>query len=181
MSKLYIIEGPDCSGKTSLAKFICRVKPAAYFHASGAKSLHLAMLDYHLSIIESAKVTLEMGINVVLDRLWPSEYVYGQVLRSHVSDRVYDFQKVLVALEDLHPTYVWCCDDLIHTRHQEQADPDHPYDVSEFSTIVAEYRDLAEDWGCLASPICVSTQRCVNYSIIDHGNDLKKFVEENLP
>jgi len=86
MKRLFIIEGPDCSGKTTLAKRIAMMRNAMYIHATGSGKLFAAMLDYHLSIVKNASINLSNGHDVVLDRLWPSEYVYGQIQRPTLSN-----------------------------------------------------------------------------------------------
>lgn len=165
--KLYIVEGPDCSGKTSLAKFIARAKGAIYWHSSGAKSLHLSMWDYHASIIDSIVVNLRNDRSVVLDRHWPSELCYGTVLRPHVMAR-YDFKKMLLKLVAHAPIYIFCGDEHVQERHSAEKNMDHPYDASTFAAICQEYRRLEEEF--LGDKW--------HYSITEHGADMASFVKE---
>lgn len=179
---LFIIEGPDCSGKSSLAAFICQKYGAAYMHASGAKPLHSAMEAYHLSLIESARKTLSFGVSVVMDRLWPSEYCYGEILRPGMLCK-YDFTKVLIALHDLKPVYVFCGDPQNTIRHGANMDPDHPYRAEQFLQICSEYAGLEAD---LRRPDTAKTLlngkipmefNVWHYSILDHGSNMSEFVE----
>lgn len=165
MSKLFIVEGPDCSGKTSLCRAICRARNAVYLHASGKKSLHQAMLDYHLSLIEVARENMNLGHDVVFDRLWVSEYVYGRVLRLNVTNHVYDYNKIFEKLDPLEPIHIFCMDTDVITRHHEQNDEDHPYDDFVFSQIVGKYRDFV-----LSHP---PSGRWCEYSILENGSSIK--------
>lgn len=184
MSKLYIVEGPDCSGKTSLCMGISHIMGAAYMHASGDKCFHTCMLQYHMSIIRSAKKTLQNGISVVLDRLWPSEYVYGQVLRPSVSERFYDFPQIFEALKDLDVTYIFCGDDEVIERHRQQRDDDHPYSDSQFQVIVDAYKMLEEEMVSelpipLLQGMPAKKFNVKHYSIKEHGQDPATFICAN--
>jgi len=143
--RLFIIEGPDCSGKSTLTKHIAIQKDAIYIHASGAKSLQPAMQDYHESLLSIAAQNLEMGRNVVMDRFWPSEVVYGQALRPGLHGQVYDTDKIILMLEPHDVSYVFCDDPEVMKRHAEEQDPNHPYDQVQFGAIVTGYLKLADE------------------------------------
>lgn len=75
---IFIFEGPDCVGKTTLAKTVARKCNGVYIHSTykfrGKMWLyHLAQLRKSLRIAEKRPV--------ILDRWWPSEVVYGNVYR----------------------------------------------------------------------------------------------------
>lgn len=143
--RLFIVEGPDCSGKTTLAKHLAVQKEAVYLHASGAKSLHEAMQDYHESLLAIAKANLAMGRNVVMDRFWPSEVVYGQALRPATHTLLYDVDKIIAMLEGHDVIYIFCDDPEVLQRHASQQDPDHPYDSPTFGRIVVNYLQLHQE------------------------------------
>lgn len=75
---VYVIEGPDCSGKTTLANELAR--------ALGAKQIHLtyrwrSRMDlYHRWAYEKVQA-LRKQQPVILDRWWPSEVVYAKAFR----------------------------------------------------------------------------------------------------
>jgi thymidylate kinase len=164
--QLFIIEGPDSTGKSSLAKFIALKRKAVYSHASGKKSLHFAMLDYHVNMIENANVNLSNGHDVVFDRHWPSEWCYGQVLRKHVSDRYYDFGVIDQLLRNIFPIYIFCESHESFKRHaMSHDDTDHKYQKEQYVQICGEYNMLAEK----IKPF--------RYSIEEHGTDMGKFLE----
>lgn len=142
MPKLIIIEGPDCSGKSTLAKHTAIQLNACYIHSTGAKTLHAGMHDYHKSQLQNAEVNLLQGKNVVMDRLWPSELVYGQILRPAMSDKIYDFVEILALVSTLNPVYVFCDDEDVVVRHERNRNLDHPYSNGQFQRIVEGYRSL---------------------------------------
>lgn len=168
MSNLFIVEGPDATGKTSLAKFIALKQNAVYFHAAGKKSLHLAMLEYHVNMIENAVVNLANGHDVVFDRHWPSEWCYGQVLRKHISDRYYNFGMIDHLLRDIAPIYIFCHSDESFKRMAMSHDgQDHRYSKSDYVQIYGEYNQLA-----------MTVAKVHRYSIEEHGSSMQKFLAE---
>lgn len=178
--KLIIVEGADCTGKTSLAKFIARRLNMIYLHASGHKSLHPGMLAYHLELIKSVEFNVSLGRAVVMDRLWPSEWCYGRVLRAHVSEH-YKYDRVWKALAPLRPTYIFCFSDKAHDRQIADPDNDHTYDSSEYSMIYGEYRALYTDMTVSRRlKIDQNETTILNYSIESMGADLAGFCERNL-
>lgn len=185
MNRLFIVEGPDCSGKSTFAKHLATQRNATYIHASGAKSLHTAMQDYHKSLLSDAKVNL-LNRDVVMDRFWPSELVYGQIFRPHMSDRVYDFVEILPLVATLNPTYIFCDDPEVENRHAKQQDQDHPYNAVQFAMVVDSYRKLTVEmmdmpalpnlWHPRTPPSEMKFD-VRRYSLLDHGDKMGTFVD----
>jgi thymidylate kinase len=171
--RLFIIEGPDCSGKSTLARHIAVQKDAVYIHASGAKSLHQAMQEYHESLFAIAAQNLEMGRNVVMDRFWPSEVVYGQALRPGLHERIYDADKFQILLSARDVSYVFCNDPEVETRHAAQQDPDHPYDPDQFAKIVKAYDALTKEMMESVEPHFHVRQ----YDVTVYGDQMGTFVD----
>lgn len=73
---IFIIEGPDGSGKTTLAQKLSKQTGYPVVHRSQPKSEEekLQMLQGYVDAIEAGK-------NVIFDRCWYSEMAYGPVMR----------------------------------------------------------------------------------------------------
>jgi len=174
MSKLIIVEGADCTGKSTLAKFIARELRAAYFHAVGKKNLHQGMTEYHVNMVENALVCLDVSdMNVVFDRHWPSEVVYGQILRVAMHDRYYEIHKVLHMLDMVKPThelhYIFCTSNEAHNR-QMVDQTDHPYTSEEFAQIYGEYE-------ALRSRLPQNEFNVHYYHLETHGSDIHGYLK----
>ncbi len=82
MSRVWIVEGPDGSGKSTLAQALARETQGVLVHhgsylRAGAPDLEAI---YQLSMTPA----LHGHADVVLDRCWLSEPIYGAVMRSGV-------------------------------------------------------------------------------------------------
>lgn len=100
---IYLLEGPDGVGKTTLAKEIASQKGAHIIHSSYNK--YWDIKKYHEMIIKQALDFNEKGIPVVLDRWVVSEFVYGTVFRGGPS---YDTSALLEKyIDKITPIYCW--------------------------------------------------------------------------
>lgn len=81
---IIIFEGPDNSGKTTIAKATAEKLHIPYFKYSviNKKNFLLGSPD---AILESSYYSLQLlahaKTDIIIDRHYPSEYVYGQVVR----------------------------------------------------------------------------------------------------
>lgn len=73
---IIIIEGPDGSGKTTLANLIAKQTGYPIIHRSQPKTEEEKKL-----MMESYLHTIKSGKNAIFDRCWYSEMVYGPVMR----------------------------------------------------------------------------------------------------
>ena len=79
MYPIYVLEGADAVGKTTLGKYMeANIPNAKYFHATYRfrNKMHI----YHHAVLEQALKAAETG-PVILDRWWPSEAIYAEVFR----------------------------------------------------------------------------------------------------
>ena len=80
MNNVIIIEGPDFSGKSTLAnKIMAKYRNHAYIHCAvtdDIKRLHESAFMNALALTE------EGGFTVIIDRLHYSELVYGSIFRN---------------------------------------------------------------------------------------------------
>jgi thymidylate kinase len=141
-NRLFIFEGPDAVGKTTLAIHLARHIKGLVWHMTCTKLLAPAMKDYQLNAIENARENLP-AMSVVFDRLWPSEICYGNVLRPA---SMVNLTPVRMETSKLDPVYVFCLDEKgaesAADRHESMQDPAHPYDRETYLQIYAEYEKL---------------------------------------
>ena len=73
---IIILEGPDGSGKTTLAEQIHKQTGYQLLHRTQPKSEEdkQRMMDEYIQVLKSGK-------NVIMDRCWYSEMVYGPIMR----------------------------------------------------------------------------------------------------
>lgn len=170
-SRLFIIEGPDCSGKTTLARHMAVQLGGTYLHASGHPALHAGMVEYHESILSAIEWNMahDRGGHVfILDRFWPSEFVYGREFRTHLVDR-YPFKEVQDRISKLGGKYVFCMDGHVGSRHAREHVPKNhvPYDGGQFSGVIIGYQALMSIMG--------TRPDYIHYDMTRDGADLVGF------
>lgn len=169
MPGLFIVEGADATGKTTLAKKLAAHLRGAYWHSDGNKELFPCMTAYQQSVIENAKYyLLERDMDVVIDRHWPSEYVYSRVFKRPL----FDHTKLQLQLRELGATYIYCMDEDSVERHEQNIDDAHPYDREQYLEIRKGYFELM-----MAN---VVNEHTVQYNLIRHGNSLPTFFKTHL-
>jgi thymidylate kinase len=146
MSKLFIVEGVDGSGKTTLAKKLTQLTRGVYLHASGRTDIHQCMQAYHHELLKTAEQNLDLGAPaVILDRHWPSELCYGAILRPH-HPYPYDAKGMVNLCHALGAVYIYCNGTAgIDEHHKTHAQSDHHYQQTELVKVNIEYAILFED------------------------------------
>lgn len=164
--RLLIIEGPDCSGKTTLAQFLAKQTHSLYWHMSGHPALHQAMTAYHWVSLESIEWNIKNGRSVVLDRSWPSEFVYGREFRPALVD-LFPFKNFQDKIAELHGKYIFCMDGEIESRFEKlHTSVNHKnYDRGQFCNIVQGYQVLMDHM--------LTRPDSRHYSILNHGRDMR--------
>lgn len=80
---IYIIEGPDGAGKTTLAEKIVKATPHARIVHFGAPATDAEAFNYWETYAKALEAVGE-GETVIIDRCWISDLVYGPVMRNRV-------------------------------------------------------------------------------------------------
>lgn len=101
-NKIYIIEGPDGTGKSTLANKIAEETKGHILHASYDKNWNIE--KYHFDLIDVA-FRLSKYQSVVLDRWAISEFVYGTVFRGGPS---YDTAGLIEDSMDDKIVWIYC-------------------------------------------------------------------------
>lgn len=76
---LIVLEGPDGAGKTTLAEHICNKYDGLYVHRTWSKTMDV--WEHHTEGLRIAHENYRDRL-VVVDRLFPSEMIYGKSLRN---------------------------------------------------------------------------------------------------
>ncbi len=147
--KLIILEGPDCSGKTTLAEQLMELG-FVYFHGThlGSSATIVQYARFHESMLADIKKNLEFGHNVVVDRHWPSHLCYnnsGGIDSFFTNEEGYAEgygKKMDEIVRSLGGMYVFCLTDKCLELHAANVDPDHPYDDGFFRQVYQRYKSL---------------------------------------
>ena len=136
--RLIICEGPDNCGKSTLARAIAYRYNAVYWRLTSGKGLseHDAMALYQQNALDNAEINIEQGRVVVLDRHWPSDQVYGPILRGRPS---LAWEPVEKRCQDLNALYIHCFRSNAVAEHAKRKDPDHPYEDEIYQRVVTQY------------------------------------------
>lgn len=147
--KLLILEGPDCSGKTTLAKYLSREFRAAYFKMTRTAELQgtLLMYDYMRTMQAAIQWNLQNGLMVVLDRCWISEYVYSRVMRETEFTywRAY-WPELDRHIQSMGGLYIFAERSGVIQAHRENVNHDHPYNDEDFRDITKAYIHFRKTW-----------------------------------
>lgn len=111
MCKIYIIEGADGTGKSTLAKFLANETKGHILHSSFNKDWDIE--DYHETIMDAA-VELSEWQDVIIDRWAVSEHVYGKVFRGGES---YNTSKLIEDHNSDDIVWIYCRNDNAVQNH----------------------------------------------------------------
>lgn len=115
---IFLLEGVDGVGKSTLANEIAKQTKGHILHASYNPNWNIEA--YHIDLIMSAG-RLAVYQPVVIDRWAPSEFVYGSVFRGKPS---YDVTAILDEFgDDLDMRFIYCRNDNAvknHTKHLKE-------------------------------------------------------------
>lgn len=143
-----VFEGPDATGKTTLALRMAMRFNGMYFHADFDEQLKDSIQSYHESILCNAHQNMALGLDVALDRHWPSEYAYSKVMRPDMWNqhmRINWFQKMYEACQRFKVFYVFCFDLAAPQRHLDSNKSDK-YTLDQYNAIVQAYEDWMREY-----------------------------------
>lgn len=169
---LFILEGPDAAGKSTLATNIADYTDGMVFRCTWNRELAGAIVAYFNSVLDNARECLARGRTMIIDRHWPSEWVYGSITRRGVVQPA-QFVELANRVRELDGTYVFCSDDVKYQveRHASMKNPDHPYEDDLYIRICAGYYHW---WGKLM----VGRAPVARYQLLHHGGNLQKFCHD---
>lgn len=100
---IYILEGADGCGKSTLANTIAEETKGHILHCSYSKDWNIH--EYHLDVFAAA-LSLSKYQDVIIDRWAPSEWVYGNVFRGKESYNVFTLIEAANTKADI--TWIMC-------------------------------------------------------------------------
>jgi len=183
--KLFIVEGCDATGKSTLAKHLAQKLGAAYFHSSAKGALKVAQKDYLFNILDSVEQTMYgSNLPVVLDRHYLSEMCYAPVMRPRgqpiLAGEIVSINKSLVPtgemfarIQQLNPIYIVCLSDKALENHRENVDKDHPYSDAQYVAIYNNYIKVVRQFVNDSIPVHV-------YDIAQWDKNVEGFIEKLL-
>lgn len=167
--KFFIIEGPDRTGKTTLAHFLKEYinvrSSATYFHCDFTPTLAYAMYDYQCSVVKNMELNFRMGNSIIIDRLWPSNIIYRDAIDNQ---QPCDWTEMKDLLRNLGAVYIFADCDSCFDRHKADMDPAHPYNDTQYRKVVQGYRDLYETLSI--------TDQCIRYDLDIYQNKIEPFM-----
>lgn len=139
---LYILDGVDGTGKSTLAKEIAKQKKAQIFHAGFNKEWNIK--KYHQNLMIAAEAMNNDNINVVLDRWAASEKVYGTIFRDGES---YDTDSLIKFYYPMLPiTFIYCRNDNALENHLNNLPVrDEMFNGDKFSELIEEFDSYIKD------------------------------------
>jgi len=173
--RLIVLEGPDAAGKTTLAKHLACAIGASTYWCTWTPALNTAMADYQQNVIDNARWNIqELGRPMILDRHWPSEWVYGQVFRALDQAQIGWMCQFDAQIKDLGGVYVFCSDStpVQRRRHAEKPDSRHVYSDHDYTRICGLY---FEWWRRV-----MMTTPVYRYCITANGASLDSFTHDFL-
>lgn len=120
MTKLYILEGADGTGKTTLSQEILAQTKGHLLHCTWKKEWDIK--EYFHQIHEAALVLLQYQ-DVVLDRWAVSDYVYANAYRGGATFEPDDFMLntmgIATAVDKTMTRFIYCSNDKAVENHKE--------------------------------------------------------------
>lgn len=137
---IYILEGPDGAGKTTLANEIAEQRKASVVHSYFDPSWDIK--EHHKDMFKAAQI-INVWRDVVLDRWAPSELIYGDVFRGKPGYDVLGYLWEMESeLQDV--TWIYCRNDNAVENHLKNMEKrDEMFD--DMSEIVTRFEEFVAD------------------------------------
>ena len=116
---IIILEGADGCGKTSVSRLLHNTLPLSNLIKLSGAPKHVDSKEWMMEIYDSsAHFLIELGnkSHIILDRAWPSEWVYAPIFKGYDPDYIPTFQRSLHKQVDVHYVYLYTSPDVLHER-----------------------------------------------------------------
>ena len=134
-----ILEGPDCTGKTTMAKKLVEKLSGFYYHFSWSKTLDTAIEEYHEAVVHNLlRSSNSRHGPFILDRSWVSEVIYRRIFRPEKKPYEYTPLQEKIVNRAKKVVYIYCCS-YNPARYEKNIDGQHPYSLTDYVQIVNYY------------------------------------------
>jgi len=158
--KIIVLEGPDGTGKSTLANEIYNQTKGHILHCTWNKNFN--MQQYFIDVMNAAKKLSEYQV-VVVDRWAPSELIYGNVFRGGPSFDVMEWIPQFVKPEEV--TWVMCVNENAVENHLKNKETREEM-FEDMTDVVDGFNDLL-------------MKQDLPWIVYDFNKvDMKKFVED---
>ena len=181
---IIILDGPDGTGKTTLARMLCKKLDATYLHLTYRWKKKI--FDYHTAAIRYAA---RLNRPVIIDRWWPSEAVYAKAYRGG-SDWPLQGRMCDRIARKFGAVYVYCLPESVQSAVIHHAElKQHREEMYDDIAVVADlYLKLWNgdsthpDSGQYIDQVIRSggvqhRQDCIKYTIAEYGHCMDLFVD----
>ena len=145
MSKIVIFEGVDNCGKTEIAHALQKECPWYQYFKVKQERLHVEKVDP--AILKEAHI-LQMNffyelarqtdVNILMDRFYPSEFVYGSLFRKIDEEKIWEYDNLFASLGTK----------IIILRKQDDKLEDELWSKEQLIAIKKKYEEFAEKTVC---------------------------------
>lgn len=188
MHGIILLEGADCTGKTTLANAISEKykDKCLYIHNTWYKGMDVR--DEHWKSLNKAFEAYDDGLLVIIDRHWISEQIYSTIYRNGPEYNE-DIDEMLYGLRKRNALTIICSPPVIYTinKHRELKNiRDEMY--NDISDVVCYYHDLwygsmfTKGSGIVDNLIKLGGVNYMSnymlYDVTQDGKNIKKYIKK---
>lgn len=168
---IFVIDGVDASGKTTLAMCMAHKLNCQYIHHTFKKHWSQRYLfEHHLDFVW----TYNEEEHMVIDRSWPSNIIYGKVFRNN--DHEVNNPMIKKVLRILGCTYIFAIPEPILWKELfekmcEEREEMYAHHFEKLSQVYDEYVTLSSD-------MFMNEPNCYKYDM--HRQDMEKFTDNMI-
>lgn len=177
--QIIILEGADCTGKSTLMNVLQKVYACPAWHMTCTPALAKAMRDYQVNAVQNAIRNLGTYKDIfIFDRLWPSEMVYGPILRPEMDSFKETSDQIRHMMSPFRVLYIFCMTPAATDLHEKNKDPSHPYDAEVHQRVCDGYMDLYKNLLANGGKNLQENERLISYNMERHnsGEKMLEFV-----
>lgn len=157
MGKIILLEGPDQCGKTEMSKELSRLLGIPYFKNKSEWSAFDKDPNYFVNALRYGdpyfySFLADTGTSVVLDRSYPSEWVYSRVFGRQTDD------DALRRIDDIAAKAGACIIAPYRTSYKGIKDPMHSISEEHLEKISSTYKNFTEWTKCKTLRLCVDSE-----------------------